>query len=97
MYSLYLYFLGLREYCYYSTNSIYYPYSSIFKNAVFDCYPNYQIKIYYSTTKTIVFETKIDSKENFKAFLDPGDYVIYTKAGLYPTIKNQIILLLKKI
>jgi hypothetical protein len=48
-------------------------------------YPNYHVKIYLSITNTIVFETKTDSNGNFKAFLEPGNYIIYTRAGLYPT------------
>lgn len=48
-------------------------------------YPNYDIKIYNQDTKKLVLKTKTESKGNFKAILEPGEYVIYTRNGFYPS------------
>jgi F5/8 type C domain len=45
-------------------------------------YPNYEIVIYTTDGKSIVSKTKTDKNGNYTMLLTPGNYVIYTKAGI---------------
>ena len=54
-------------------------------------YPNYEIIIYQDNennrnfNKNIVLKTKTNMSGDYKAFLNPGNYVIYTKKGISPS------------
>jgi hypothetical protein len=45
-------------------------------------YPNYEIAAYTADGKTIVSKTKTDTNGNYTMLLIPGNYIIYTKAGI---------------
>jgi hypothetical protein len=48
-------------------------------------YPNYEVIIYDEDGKRVISKIKTDSNGNFKAFLEPGSYLIHTRAGLSPS------------
>lgn len=53
-------------------------------------YPDYEIIVYLdgnyeSKEKVIVTKTKTDMQGKYKTFLNAGKYVIYTKAGMFPS------------
>lgn len=45
-------------------------------------YPNYEIVVYTADGKNIVSKTKTDKNGNYTMLLMPGNYIIYTKAGI---------------
>jgi hypothetical protein len=45
-------------------------------------YPNYEIVAYTADGKTIVSKTKTDKNGNYTMVLIPGNYIIYTTAGI---------------
>lgn len=64
-------------------------------------YPNYEIVVYAADGKTIISKTKTDGNGHYTMSLSPGNYVIYTSAGLSPsglnTRTNNFIIELGKI
>ena len=63
-------------------------------------YPNYEVNIYSNNNnnseKTLIATTKTDADGNYRILLEPGQYVIYTKAGKFPANVNSNIFMIEE-
>jgi hypothetical protein len=64
-------------------------------------YPNYEVNIYSDNSnnnskKTLIATTKTDVNGNYRILLEPGQYVIYTKAGKFPANINSNIFMIEE-
>lgn len=64
-------------------------------------YPNYEVNIYSNnnnnnSNNTLIATTKTDADGNYRILLEPGKYVIYTKAGKFPANVNSNIFMIEE-